>query len=127
MVLSQLRALDNRRTIGGPLVRCDDPKNAAGLVPPARSSRRYLNGKLFGVALEERLLQITIADTTILWRYEMDRIEAMTAFVGAVDESSMAGASHCLGCSPAAVTPPIFGLERLFVTGCYTRSPEPSG
>ena len=52
----------------------------------------------------------------------MDRIEAMTAFVGAIDEGSLAGASRRLGCSPAAVTRAIAGLERLFGTRLLHRT-----
>ena len=46
----------------------------------------------------------------------------MTAFVGAVDEGSLAGASRRLGCSPAAVTRAINGLERLFGTRLLHRT-----
>ena len=56
----------------------------------------------------------------------MDRIEAMTAFVGAIDEGSLAGASRRLGCSPAAVTRAIAGLERSLEPGCFTAPPGPS-
>jgi DNA-binding transcriptional LysR family regulator len=52
----------------------------------------------------------------------MDRIEAMTAFVGAVDEGSLAGASRRLGRSPAAVTRAIAGLERLYGTRLLHRT-----
>jgi hypothetical protein len=52
----------------------------------------------------------------------MDRIDGMTAFVGAVDEGSLAGASCRLGCSPAAVTRTIAGLERLFGTRLLHRT-----
>jgi len=52
----------------------------------------------------------------------MDRIEAMTAFVSAIDEGSLAGASRRLGCSPAAVTRAIAGLERLFGTRLFHRT-----
>ena len=52
----------------------------------------------------------------------MDRIDAMTAFVGAVDEGSLAGASRRLGRSPAAVTRAIAGLERLFGTRLLHRT-----
>src|SRR5215472_5897371 len=52
----------------------------------------------------------------------MDRIEAMTAFVGTVDQGSLAGASRRLGCSPAAVTRAIAGLERLFGTRLLHRT-----
>jgi DNA-binding transcriptional LysR family regulator len=52
----------------------------------------------------------------------MDRIEAMTAFVSAIDEGSLAGASRRLDCSPAAVTRAIAGLERLFGTRLLHRT-----
>jgi DNA-binding transcriptional LysR family regulator len=52
----------------------------------------------------------------------MDRIEAMTAFVGAVDEGSLAGASRRLGCSAAAVTRAVAALERLVGTRLLYRT-----
>jgi DNA-binding transcriptional LysR family regulator len=42
----------------------------------------------------------------------MDRIDALTAFIAAADENSLAGASRRLGRSPAAVTRAIASLER---------------
>ena len=41
----------------------------------------------------------------------MDRLDAMAAFVVAVDRGSLAGASRQLGYSPAAVTRAIASLE----------------
>ena len=41
----------------------------------------------------------------------MDRLDAMAAFVAAVDRGSLAAASRQLGCSPAAVTRAIASLE----------------
>ncbi len=52
----------------------------------------------------------------------MDRIDAMTAFVGAVDEGSLAGAARRLGRSPAAVTRAIASLERLVGTRLLHRT-----
>lgn len=42
----------------------------------------------------------------------MDRIDAMAAFVAAVDEGSLAAAARRLGRSPAAVTRAVALLER---------------
>lgn len=52
----------------------------------------------------------------------MDRIEAMTAFVSAVDDGSLAGASRRLGRSPAAVTRAITALEGLIGTRLLYRT-----
>ena len=52
----------------------------------------------------------------------MDRIEAMDAFVSAVDEGSLAGASRRLGRSPAAVTRAVAALERLVGTRLLYRT-----
>jgi len=52
----------------------------------------------------------------------MDRIEAMHAFVSAVDEGSLAGASRRLGRSPAAVTRAVAALERLVGTRLLYRT-----
>jgi DNA-binding transcriptional LysR family regulator len=52
----------------------------------------------------------------------MDRIEAMTAFVGALEEGSLVGASRRLGRSPVAVTRAIAGLERFLGTRLLRRT-----
>src|SRR6266481_2387408 len=52
----------------------------------------------------------------------MDRIDALTAFIAAADESSLAGASRRLGRSPAAVTRAIASLERRIGTRLLHRT-----
>jgi DNA-binding transcriptional LysR family regulator len=52
----------------------------------------------------------------------MDRIDAMSAFVGAADEGSLVGASRRLGRSPAAVTRAIAALERMVGTRLLHRT-----
>jgi DNA-binding transcriptional LysR family regulator len=52
----------------------------------------------------------------------MDRIDALTAFIAAADESSLAGAARRLGRSPAAVTRAIVSLERRIGTRLLHRT-----
>jgi DNA-binding transcriptional LysR family regulator len=52
----------------------------------------------------------------------MDRIEAMNAFISAVDEGSLAGASRRLGRSPAAVTRAVAALESMVGTRLLYRT-----
>jgi DNA-binding transcriptional LysR family regulator len=52
----------------------------------------------------------------------MDRIDALTAFIAAAEESSLVGASRRLGRSPAAVTRAIASLERRIGTRLLHRT-----
>ena len=52
----------------------------------------------------------------------MDRIDAMTAFVAALDEGSLAGAARRLGRSPAAITRAVALLEERLGTRLLHRT-----